>query len=141
MTSTNRPLISSQPWKAVYIIFYFALTVFLLPFWIFYYVPRSLRPHSKWTYQQALRNLILEKVIHLTSAIRLKTDQGLKPGTERDRFFVIKPTEDKFYQGVVNDPDIRPAAIGAIWHPEPCKFEDKLNKTFIIHFHGGAVSL
>lgn len=140
MASTSQPMICSQPWKALYIIFYFASIPILLPFWIFHYAPRSFRPHPKWTYHQALMNQILHSILHFTSAIRMKTDQSLEPGAEGDRFVVIKPTEDGFYGGIVNDPEIRPAAIGAVWYPSPYKPEDRLNKTFIIHFHGGAVS-
>ena len=120
--------------------FYVFTLLFLLPFWVVYHVPKSLRPHPKWTYKQALMNPILRTILHFTTAIRMSPVQVLEPGAERDRFVVIKPGEGSLYRGIADDPDIKPATIGAVWYPDPLRDEDKVSKTFIIHFHGGAVS-
>lgn len=140
MGSAAKPMILNQPWKAGYIMFYFATLIFLVPIWIVYYIPRSFRPHPKWTYRQALMNQWVATVVHFTSAIRLKTIQTLEPKSEKDRFVVIHPAGDDVYRGVASDPEISPASIGAVWYPRPYKPEDRLSKNFIIHFHGGAVS-
>lgn len=85
-------------------------------------------------------NPILRTILHFTTAIRMSPVQTLEPGVERDRFVVIKPGEGSLYRGIADDPDIKPATIGAVWYPEPLWDEEKASKTFIIHFHGGAVS-
>ena len=141
MAQTSASSATRQPGKTLYTLFTIFSLLLKLPSWLIYYIPRRLRPHPQWTYKQAVMNKILRVVLQYRSAIHAKTPWILKPGIEKDRFVLIEPGHSRLYQGILNDPAVRPSSIGAVWHPSPPSAADIEKNTFVIHFHGGAVSL
>ena len=141
MTSSNAPFLTRQPAKTLCATFTILSVLFKLPLWLIYYIPQRTRQHPQWTYRQAVRNQLVRVVLWYASATQMKTPQNLKPGVEKDRFVLIEPRDSSLYQGILDSPDIKPSTIGAVWYPSLPSASDMEKKSFIIHFHGGAVSL
>ena len=131
-----------QPGKTIYTLLSISSALPKIAFWLIIYLPKYFRPHPQWTYRQAVMNKAVLYFLDWQSVIRIKTPQDLKPGIEKERFLTIPPSPAKFYQGVTtNNNEIKPSTFGAVWYMSPPTASDIATKTFIIHFHGGAVSL
>jgi hypothetical protein len=134
-------IITRQPFKAIWILLAFEFALLRLPFWILYYIPKHLRPSRNWTYAQALRNQIIKIVLYNTSIVRQGTPTPLEPGAEKERFAVAQPARGELYKGPLDDAEIKPAAVGGTWFPNPYKSGDVEGpgQPVILHAHGGAV--
>ncbi|MCJ1399917.1 hypothetical protein MMC11_003120 [Xylographa trunciseda] len=61
-------------------------------------------------------------------------------GAEGDRFVHIRPSKEAIYVGVLTDPEITPAVVGATWYPAP-PIQQSNSETVVLHFHGGAYAV
>lgn len=126
-----------QPGKALWLLVALASTSVRLPLWLLYYIPKSLRPNPRWTYRQALLNAVLKQMIYHAASIRYQKPLSLEPGEEKERFVVMTPAREDLYQGVLQDAEIKPTAVGGTWYPTRYREGDPAQR-IILHFHGGA---
>ena len=70
-------------------------------------------------------------------AMRIPPTLSLAPCGEKERFVVLEPAADKFYQGMLADNTIKPTTTGGTWYPVPHCKGDTHNR-IVLHFHGGA---
>ena len=142
MGSLGKRLITSQPGKAIWTTGAVIVTVFKLPIWALYYIPKQLRQHSGWTYHQAMINQLFEAYLYHSAAVEVRTPLRLDPGAEGERFVVIQPSTGNIYRGVLQkDPAIRPVTTGGTWYPNSYKPQSGDDQTVVLHFHGGGYTI
>lgn len=130
-----------QPGKMVATVGAIGVGVVQFPFWMLYFLSASRRPNPKWTYQQALGVFVVKSFLAWTAVIELKTPLSLKPGSEGDRFAVMKPGPSDKYIGVVDlDTEVKPETIGGTWYPARPISGAAVGKV-VLHFHGGAYTI
>ena len=134
-SSPGGSFITRQPGKALWLLFGIVSTSVRLPLWLLYNIPKSLRPHSKWSYRQAILNKIVKQLIYHTASIRIQTSTFLEPGDEKECFVVMQPAKDDLYRGVLKDAEIKPMAVGGTWYPSLFREGDSAQR-IILHFHG-----
>ena len=130
-----------QPFKAFYTIFTCLNLFWEIPFLLLYYIVPALRPHASWTYRQTICGNFLQRWFTFASTIEFQYPLSLDPGNEKERWANISPNETKFYRQPLDDAHVKPGIIGGLWHPHPYHRENDLNKTIILHLHGGAFVL
>ncbi|MCJ1478621.1 hypothetical protein MMC13_007302 [Lambiella insularis] len=131
---------TKHPGKAIWAFYAFVTSTIGLSFWLIYYLARSLRPHPKWTYRQAVLRQVVRAVLYHRSVMRIKPTLSLKPGREKDRFVIMAPSKDDVYIGILKDEEIEPAVIGGTWYSKiPPQAESK--QPTVLHFHGGAYAI
>ncbi|KAL6717815.1 hypothetical protein ACLMJK_003900 [Lecanora helva] len=135
-------MLTRQPFKRIFTI----LTILFLPVRILYillkYLPAAARPHSQWTYHQAVGNAIFALWWKYTSTVEFLPSKTLDPGSDGSRFLVMDPGPLSIYQGILTrDPAVRPTTIGGMWYPRPYNHSIDAGKKIAIHFHGGAFVL
>jgi len=148
------PLLHRQPFKTVYLLGLFVVTVFIqLPYWLVYYSWRPNRPRKSWTLSRTINVQILRKVTQLPLKfcvldrhdLPLEVLEDLPPNSG---FVWIPELEDEDIVGVVAEHaarvGIKSIAIPAYWIlKEGAKWSpayDKAQKDekVMLHFHGGA---
>jgi hypothetical protein len=134
------PILTHQPFKAVYTLIAAALEAMRFPLWFLLYLPRAGRPHSKWTMGQAIRMRVVKAFLAHSSAVQVKTTLSLAPGKEKDRFIVMEPASAATYKGPAHDSEIKATNIGGTWTPKPFnpKIDNAEDVDVVLHFHGGA---
>jgi len=132
---------AKQPGKGVWTTLFILHAPFRLAFLLLYFIPRYFRPHPQWTYHQAIGNAILGLWISFASTIELRTSNSLDPGSEKERFVVIRPAKPESYSGVASDDWVQPIPIGGMWYPKLYEPDIDTNKKIVLHFHGGAYVL
>lgn len=138
---------SNYPGKALWTIFALSVNAIRLPLWMIFYIPSFTRPHTRWTWKQAVRVRIVRAFLWNASITEMKTPLSLKPGKEGDRFVVLSPAKKEAYIGeVVQDPMINPVKTGVTWYPRAPSSTDALSlkakkQHVILHFHGGAYAI
>ena len=135
--------LTRQPYKALYTIFYLASLPLRTLSILIYFIPRALRPNSTWTYHQAIGLRLFKLYWQFAADIELHLTKTLEPGSEKERFIVIKPPSKlpSPYIGIVNhDPAILPRPVGGVWYVESPK-QDEVPTRVVIYFHGGAYVL
>ncbi|KAI9761971.1 MAG: hypothetical protein M4579_000754 [Chaenotheca gracillima] len=140
MPTVERRWTARQPGKAIWTVCALLAMGVKVPFWLAYYIPKSLRPHPTWTYRQAVCTRILRAALTFASMTQARTPLNLEPGAEKERFAVFAPSTKDVYRGVAApDEEVRPVDIGGTWYPSPYQTGDE--HTIILHFHGGAFTL
>jgi len=139
-SALNRPR-ARQPGKGIWTTLFILYGPSRLAFLLLYFIPRYLRPHPQWTYHQAVGNAILKLWFSFASTIEFRTAISLEPGSEKERFVVMSPTDPEFYSNVASDKWIEPVPIGGMWYPKRYKSGVDTNKKIVLHFHGGAYVL
>ncbi|KAL8784370.1 MAG: hypothetical protein Q9213_004022 [Squamulea squamosa] len=138
MASPIHSLFPYHPFKDLYVLTVALLVSIRAPFWLFYLTPRFLRQHPSWTLRQAFMIQLLKVASHHISLIRSHPHWSLLPGTEKERYERIPPSQKDIYRGVLNDREIKPVEVGGTWYPTTYRPSDTKRKTIILHFHGGA---
>ncbi|KAL8830743.1 MAG: hypothetical protein Q9170_005592 [Blastenia crenularia] len=138
MSSLISSILPYHPFKALYVLAVAVFTAIRLPIWLLSLIPRFLRQHQSYTLRQAFMIRLVSVVSHHSCQIRDHPSWSLKPGAEKERFERITPSNKDIYQGVLNDPEIKPAEVGGTWYPTVYGPGDAKRKTVILHFHGGA---
>lgn len=107
------------------------------------YLRRKNRQDSRWTYRQALTNVILKLGLRVFTGCHAKPSLSLKPRLEGERFAVVEPARPELYTGVALDKQVKPETIGGTWFPRPFSAEADLaeDRHIILHFHGGSYVL
>ncbi|KAK6073833.1 short-chain dehydrogenase reductase sdr [Seiridium cupressi] len=131
--------VRQQVWPLGYQLYCMGAVLARLPIWIIKFgLFRSLRPHSQWTFQQALLAQFLRAMADMQSHIGISDPISLKPGAEKERFRVIRPFPNFFYKGPLESA-ITPTTIGGTWYPKTTSSKDiGPNGSVILHIHGGA---
>lgn len=135
--------LARQPYKALYTIFFLASLPLRVLSILIYFIPRALRPNLTWTYHQAVATRLFKHCWQFAGDIELHLTKTLKPGSEKERFIIIKPPSKlpSTYIGLVNhDPAILPRAVGGVWYVERPKHGEVPGRV-VIYFHGGAYVL
>ncbi|MCJ1419725.1 hypothetical protein MMC32_006081 [Xylographa parallela] len=139
-TLSTNSFITQQPGKAIWTLYAVISIIVRLPFWLFYFIPRALRPQPQWTYRQAITNKVVKAGTYFLFSMRVTPTLSLDPGKEKERFVVLEPAPADLYQGVLEDKIISPVKIGGTWYPVPYH-ESEARERVILHFHGGAYAL
>ena len=125
-----------QPFKGLWTLLALTFNAIRLPFWLLYFIPRSLRQHPRWTYLQAVRVRLVRAFVYNSSVVKVKTPLTLEPGKEGDQFVVMGKAEDRYYTGVtMKDTMVRPEKIGGTWYPRVPR-DAKDAGIVVLHFHG-----
>ncbi|KAI0844179.1 alpha/beta-hydrolase [Daldinia vernicosa] len=135
------PLWAAQPFKASYCIFFSLKTILLLSTLSIRYVFKSLRPIRELDFGVCLKIALLHNAFRLFTAIRYQYPRQLEAGKLGDRFALISPPDPTLFSGALASPDIKPAPVGAIWHPSPVRQGQGNGQKVIIQFSGGAFVL
>ncbi|KAJ5140967.1 hypothetical protein N7448_004375 [Penicillium atrosanguineum] len=135
--------LTRQPYKGIYTIFYLAFLPLRVLSILVYFIPKTLRPNPTWTYHQAIGMRLFKLYFQFATDTELHVSKTLDPGSEKDRFVIIKPSSKLPcpYTGLVNhDPAIVPCPVGGVWYAESPK-PGEVPERVIIYFHGGAYVL
>ncbi|KAI0810060.1 alpha/beta hydrolase fold-3 domain-containing protein [Xylaria sp. FL0064] len=135
MASTRFPVVSYQPFRLLFQLFYLGTIALQLPYFTLRALIPSLRPHAAWNAKQTFMSLLAYRILDLTSRIGITDNLTLEQGKEGQRFQVVKPSASGFYKGLLAT--AKPATIGGTWFPQAPK-EDITSKTVFLYFHGGA---
>ncbi|KAL8728782.1 MAG: hypothetical protein Q9166_005160 [cf. Caloplaca sp. 2 TL-2023] len=138
MASLLYSMIPYQPFKAFYVLTVALLGFIRAPFWLFYLIPRFLRQHPTWTLRQSFMIQFCKFASHHASIIRAHPHWSLSPGSEKERFKRLFPSQKDIYRGVLDDREIKPVEVGGTWYPTVYGPGDAKRKAVILHFHGGA---
>lgn len=118
------------------------VNLFRLPLSALYYIPKSTRPHPKWTVWQSVMNLAMNSFIYHFAVVQGVTQLDLQPGKLGDRFVSIARAPSSIFTGVAADVDILPSETGAIWFPtSPRSSTAPTHKPIILHFHPGGYAM
>jgi acetyl esterase/lipase len=131
-------IFSRQPFKALYIIFFFASLPVRLALVALYFIPPWLRQHPKWTFHNAIGTYLFKLLFNFCSTIHYPPPKTLEPGKEKERFVVLNPAKEDLYRDVLDDKEIKPAKIGGVWYPRLFEKGKDEGNWVILHFHGGA---
>lgn len=81
---------------------------------------------------------IIQSTVNLTSQIGISDRLTLKPGSEKERFQIIRPFPKSLYEGPLES-IVAPTIIGGTWYPKAKARRDIIpNGSVILHIHGGA---
>lgn len=133
-------ILSHQPFKLAYILTALAFELARLPIFLVKYIFPSGRQHPEWTFRQAISVRILSSAAWHVATTRHATLLPLVPGSEKERFILIKPGKEDMYKGPMKTvPFVKPQEIGATWYPAPLSAASNTsNVKVILHIHGGA---
>ena len=141
MASRREKTLTHQPWKAVYSVLIFIMTLVRMPFYVACYSLPSLRQHPKWTFQQALMNKLFKKFLYHAAIVEVHTPLLLNPNAQDRRQVQIKPAPGDLFSGSTVDPDVKPSIIGGTWYPSAYEPGDEHKYNIILHFHGGGYAM
>jgi acetyl esterase/lipase len=105
-----------------------------------YFLPKPLRQHPKYTFNQAFGIALFKMLWNFASQIEWAPPKSLEPGKDKT-FLAIDPAKASLYRSVLDDPTIHPARMGAIWYPRTYDPTTDKDKNVVLHFHGGAYVL
>ncbi|KAH8431502.1 alpha/beta hydrolase [Aspergillus melleus] len=132
-------LTTSWPFKVLFILYFLPVAIFRLLFYFAYYAfPRS-RPR-RWPYRRCISIAIINLSTELVYGIEHKAKLSLDPGKEADRFIIVEPGLDDICTGILDNSEVKPARIGAVWYPRPYN-PTGTPMNVVLHFHGGAYML
>ncbi|KAL9613465.1 MAG: hypothetical protein Q9167_002011 [Letrouitia subvulpina] len=129
-------LASRHPLRAIYILYVILAVAPRVPFWLIYYLPRSLRQHPQWSYKQAILIQLFKTAFPYAINLRLAPPMSLDPLAEKTQWVTVKPSPTTTYMDILQDPDIKPETIGGTWYPDAP--QQVSNQPVILHLHGGA---
>ena len=132
-------LLSTQPFRSLYIVYFIATFLPRAMLLSLYYVPLFLRPNQKWSQSRSLRSALFHSFIAFASLIEMQSSKTLSPGPAKERFITIPPAPTSVLSGpAVSDPQVQPATIGGMWYP--MRYDPKLHRDrkVALSFHGGA---
>ncbi|KAI0014499.1 Alpha/Beta hydrolase protein [Xylariaceae sp. FL0662B] len=134
---------SSQPFKAIFIVWFMLTALFRLTFLSLYYLPRCLRPVPQWSWKNCLLTSATKLLFRYLAGTRTQGPPQSEPGKAKERFVLAQPPPDHVFSGLLSTTHIRPAQVGGIWFPSLIQptTEGFKNKKVILHFPGGAYVL
>ena len=141
MASRREQTLTHQPWKAIYSVLVFILTLIRVPFYVACYSLPSLRQHPKWTFKQALMNKLFKKFLYHAAIVEVHTPLLLNPKAQDLRLARIKPAPANLFCGNTVDPDIKPSIVEGTWYPSVYDKGDEQKYNIILHFHGGGYAM
>ncbi|KAH8652289.1 alpha/beta hydrolase fold-3 domain-containing protein [Xylariales sp. PMI_506] len=138
--SQSWPLVSYQPLRLIYQLYYLGTVIPRLPLWLVAFILfPSLRHRRSWTATQALRVCLVKWVVDLQSRVGISDPISQKPGKEKQRFQSIPPFPQAAYKGPLSSREVSPAMTGGTWFPNPIDGKNLGPKsTIVLHIHGGA---
>jgi acetyl esterase/lipase len=135
-------LLTTQPFKTVYVLLAAGFELACLPLWIARHITSYGRPHPGWTFRQALSVRLFFSLIWHIAKVQARTPLPLTPGKEKERFIVMKAKEankDMFRGPLIGNANVRPVDVGGTWYPAPLSRTSQLgNVVVVLHIHGGA---
>ncbi|KAH6867836.1 alpha/beta hydrolase [Thelonectria olida] len=132
---------SKQPFKLVYIFLIVPPAIVVSSIHaVLFSLLRCGRPHSNWSFRQAVAVRLVKSLIRHQSELRMPTPLSLAPGSEGDRFVVISPAAPARFRGLADDIVIQPSRVGGTWSPAPIPAlpREQHDQLVVLHFHGGA---
>ena len=153
--STMAPLLRRQPFKAIYLLGFLAVTIFQLPCWLIYYSWRPNRPRKTWTLYRTINARMLRNVGQLPfkTGVLSRRDLSLEVPQEEleplsSRFLWIPELGKEDIVGMLEEyaarAGVKSIAIPAYWMlKEGTKWSptyDKAQKDekVVLYLHGGA---
>ncbi|KAK7757459.1 hypothetical protein SLS62_000474 [Diatrype stigma] len=136
------PLSASQPFKGIYILLVLVKTPVYLTLLSLRYASRSLRPVPEWSFKTSLATAWFRAFFSFATATRSQRPRQLEPGKSKERFVLMQPPDADYFCGVLAATSIiRPAPVGAIWHPSAVQKGESGRQKIVLQFAGGAFVL
>ncbi len=148
---TSLLISESQPWKTLYLIWFFATLILVkLPAWFIWYLVPSHRPRRSWTIKRAL----IVRTIRELWTLEVDIDDEKRDPSEEvpdseltdAKFVWVDGIPDKLFCGEVHRiadiTNVRPTRIAGYWlfqkNYDWTGPRAKLGEKTILHLHGGA---
>ncbi|KAI1080986.1 alpha/beta-hydrolase [Whalleya microplaca] len=135
-------LLSSQPFKGIYILLFSLSSIPYLAFLSLCYAFKRFRPLPEWSHKASLGVAMFRVYLRIVTAIRYQRAPQLTPGKAKERFALIEPPVDLF-SGILTSPTVKPAPVGVLWHPIRVQPDatDLEGKKVVLVLAGGAFVL
>ncbi|KAJ4418652.1 hypothetical protein N0V82_005443 [Gnomoniopsis sp. IMI 355080] len=131
------PVWSRSPLRQLYQAFRLASFLCHLPLWIAFSAIPYTRLQRTWSFKQSLMLYIAHFFVDTQARIGITDQLTLEPQRDGDRFQMVEPFDEKFYQGPLVAANIRPTNIGGVWFPQRLSTTPKGPVVLLIH--GGAM--
>ncbi|TFK89326.1 alpha/beta-hydrolase [Polyporus arcularius HHB13444] len=148
---TSLLISESQPWKTLYLIWFFATLILVkLPAWFIWYLVPSHRPRRSWTIKRAL----IVRTIRELWTLEVDIDDEKRDPSEEvpdseltdAKFVWVDGIPDKLFRGEVHRiadiTNVHPTRIAGYWlfqkNYDWIGLRAKLGEKTILHLHGGA---
>lgn len=135
------PLSASQPFKGIYILMLLVKTPVYLALLSIRYASKSFRPVSEWSFKACLANAGFRAFFHFATATHYQRPRQLEPGKSKERFVLIQPPDTNLFSGVLVPTSVKPAPVGAVWHPNAVQKGEPTRQKIVLQFAGGAFVL
>ncbi|KAM4065403.1 alpha/beta hydrolase fold domain-containing protein [Hirsutella rhossiliensis] len=140
------PLWSSQPFKAVYTVFFLLKAPPHLALLFLQYLARPLRPLEEWDATTNLASAVLRMLFQYATATRSQRPMYTDPRKAKERLSRVEPAPDHLFTGILEGSEheaIKPAPVDAIWFPSPAPRDaaELKKQKVVIHYPGGGYVL
>jgi hypothetical protein len=117
----NMPIWSTQPFKALYGLFFLTKVPILLPWSLIRYAPKSSRPTPNIPLRVCVVNAICRELFKYYTATRSTGVASVTADHKRagERFALATPADTSLFTGVLTLGTTKPVAVGGIWYPSP----------------------
>ncbi|KAF5003961.1 hypothetical protein FDECE_9524 [Fusarium decemcellulare] len=137
------PLWSSQPFKAVYTIYFLIKTPPLLILLFIKYLVKPLRPFPAWGPIGNLVRTMTKMVFEYIVTTRAQRVLGADPTVAKERHVKVEPAADRLYTGVLAATEAtKPGQVDAIWlltlPPSQDDAAEWKKQKIALHFPAGA---
>ncbi|KAI1772328.1 alpha/beta-hydrolase [Hypoxylon cercidicola] len=141
--SPSTPRWSSQPYKALYSVFFTLKLPFFVTATLIQYLFPSARPHPEWSLKMAFVGAYLKAGFEYQEATRNQQAPQLTPGKVGDRFRTIQPPEpfSRILVGPCESAAVIPKPVTGCWWPSPLRQEDAKDQKVVLYVPGGAFVL
>lgn len=143
MTS-SKPLLSSQPFKAIYTAVFLVKTPIHLLLLSIAYIAKPLRPQPAWGVSENVQAAMARMLFSFWSSIRSQRPVYTAPEKALERHARVEPPPAEVFTGALAQNDlVKPAAVDAIWFPSPPPSDraELAKQKVVLHFPGGAFVL
>ncbi|KAJ0109995.1 hypothetical protein J7T55_014797 [Diaporthe amygdali] len=144
MMNSSKTLWSSQPFKAIYTIYFLLKTPVHLLLLSVVYTIKPLRPLPEWSVKDNVQAAMARMLFIFWSTIRSQRPVYTAPEEAGERHARVEPPPAAFFTGALAASDlVKPAAVDAVWFPSPPSSDSSelAKQKVVLHFPGGAFVL
>ncbi|CAG9951332.1 unnamed protein product [Clonostachys rosea f. rosea IK726] len=136
------PLVSKQPFHAIYIVLFAFKSLARLPWLIMRYGIKSSRPYPEWSLATCIVTAMTREIFRYQTATLSNGVASVESSQTKakERFRKVQPGPASLYTGPLAPGVTKPAAVGGLWYPEP-PTDGASDERVVLHFIGGAFVL
>ncbi|VUC29502.1 unnamed protein product [Clonostachys rosea] len=136
------PLLSKQPFHAIYIILFAIKSLAYMPWLILRYGIKSTRPYPEWSLATCIVTAMTREIFRYQTATRSSGVASVESSQNKakERFRKVHPGPASLYVGPLTPGTTNLAAVGGLWYPQP-PTEGASDERVVLHFVGGAFVL